>query len=130
MAQNCLLDGSDAPPPAGVSTLQWNAIIAQNRQELEDSLLARVLQDINDDDCKIIIRLEQRASEEGAGSREDSDEHGCNTHLSLTHTHAPGVSISPRDKPGKHANKFCVAPFFFAPLQSRLLLLLRRTSRS
>lgn len=113
MAQNCLPDGSDAPPPAGVSTLEWHATLDRNSQELDDSMLARALQDMHDDDCKLIIRLEQRASEEGAGSREDIDEHGCNSHLSLTHTNSPGVSISPRDKLGKRASTFCVAPFFF-----------------
>ena len=62
MAQNCLPDGSDALPPPGVSTLQWEAMIDRNCHELDDSLLARAVQDMDEDDCK----LEERASEEGA----------------------------------------------------------------
>ena len=114
MAQNCLLGGSDAPPPPGVSTLQWDAMIARNRQELDDSLLARAVQDMDEDDCKLIMKVEERASEEGAERVKDIDERGFRTHLSPTHTHAPGVSKSPRDELGKNSNIFCVAPFFFS----------------
>ena len=78
MAQNCLPDGSDALPPPGVSTPQWEAMIDRNRQELDDSLLARALQDMDKDDCK----TEERASEEGAERRKDIDERGCSTFLS------------------------------------------------
>ena len=73
MAQNCLLDGSDAPLPPGVSTLQWDAMIDRNRQELDDSLLARAVQDMDEDDCKLIMKVEERASEEGAERVKDID---------------------------------------------------------
>lgn len=110
MAQNCLPDGSDALPPPGVSTTQWEAMIDRNRQELHDLLLPRAVQDRDENDCK----LEERASEEGAERVKDIDERGFRTHLSPTHTHAPGVSKSPRDELGKNSNIFCVAPFFFS----------------
>ena len=109
MAQNCLPDGSDALPPPGVSTLQWEAMIDRNRQELDDSLLARAVQDMDEDDCK----LEERASEEGAERVKDIDERRYSTHLSPTYTHAPGVSKPPRDELGKNSTILCVAPFIF-----------------
>ena len=104
MAQNCLPDGSDALPPPGVSTPQWEAMIDRNRQELHDSLLPRAVQDIDENDCK----LEERASEEGAERVKDIDE--CST---TTNTHAPGASKPPRDELGKNLTIFCVPPFIF-----------------
>ena len=101
-------------------------MIDRNRQELDDSLLARAVQDMDEDDCK----LEERASEEGAERVKDIDERRYSTHLSPTYTHAPGVSKPPGMSSVRTQLYSALHLSSFAPLQRRLPLLCRRTYQS